>query len=98
IGVTKDSDCKVVQGKILINVKAGKKYVCKLINEDIPGTITVYKKVINDDGGSKKARDFKIGIDGDWHVEQGKPKKLSAGQHVIWEKETEGYKLKDITC
>lgn len=48
-------------GKVALEV-LGKVYKCTITNYDKPGKLIVTKKVINDDGGDKKAKDFRFKV------------------------------------
>ncbi len=91
-------DCKLINGKLMVELKPGKSYDCYLKNVDKPGTITVHKKVINDNGGTKKSRQFDLNIGNKKDVDHGKAHRLKAGQYRIWEDSVDGYALKHIKC
>ena len=43
---------------------AGNTYTCTITNDDQPGTLTVIKHVVNDNGGTKVASDFSLTVTG----------------------------------
>ena len=45
-------------------IAAGESKTCVVTNDDQPATITVFKQVVNDSGGTKSASDFTITING----------------------------------
>jgi hypothetical protein len=45
-------------------IAAGESKTCVITNNDDPATLTVFKQVINDNGGTKSAADFAITING----------------------------------
>jgi hypothetical protein len=45
-------------------IAAGESKTCVITNDDNPATLTVFKQVINDNGGTKSAADFTIMING----------------------------------
>ena len=47
-----------------VNVANGGTQTCTITNDDVAGTLVVKKVVINDNGGSMKATDFKFKVDG----------------------------------
>lgn len=100
-------DCKVINNKILIKLEVGKQYSCTLENDDQPGSITLFKKVINDNGGSKRAHDFDLNIkgklyNGQWiekqDVDHGKAYNLPVGEYRITEDEKSNYQLISVKC
>ncbi len=91
-------NCKVKNGQLMVKLEIGKTYNCTLKNKDIPGTITVYKKVINDNGGQKQAHQFDLNIGDKKDVEHGKAHKFKVGKYRISEDKVDGYDLKHIKC
>jgi hypothetical protein len=45
-------------------IAAGEQQTCTVTNDDMPATLTVTKRVVNDSGGTKVAGDFTITING----------------------------------
>lgn len=61
LGWTEDSACT---NEGLLSVVLSAVYECTLVNDDKPGRIVVHKKVVNDNGGTKSAKDFNVTVDG----------------------------------
>lgn len=70
--------------------------VCTITNTAQPPKLTVYKKVINDDGGTKRISDFKLYVDGRY-VKSGTANDYNVGRHYISEKQLAGYKLTKVS-
>jgi len=75
---------------------------CNITNSDLPVTMTVIKKVVNDDGGTKTAGDFTFSLDGagatafaedpaDPSTGTNVISGLSAGDHTVTETADAGY-------
>ena len=83
-----------------ITLVAGQNVDCVVFNADIDviePTLTLTKRVINNDGGTAVAADFNLQIDGSG-VPQGAPQSVAAGTHVISEVAFENYRLIAINC
>lgn len=99
-----DGDCKpFLLGTGLLVVKDGNNYECTVTNNDKPGKIVVHKEVINNNGGKKKAKDFRFKIDrnGQWQnfSHSGTNYVLvDAGWHSVYEDEDHAYRADYEGC
>lgn len=71
-------------------VANGEESVCQIFYTDITPTLTVYKVVINDNGGTAQASDFPLFVDGA-PVQNGIPTVFPAGQYVVSARSQPGY-------
>ena len=53
-----------------LTMEIGGAYECTITNDDVPGTLTLYKKVVNDNGRTAVASDFTPAVNPDPLVEQ----------------------------
>ena len=95
-----------------IVVEKGKEAVCTITNDDVAPTLTVIKKVVNDNGGTATANDFGIKLNGDelkfktWPGEVGKytstyfatPEVKSNTKYELEEIDHPGYKEGKWSC
>jgi uncharacterized repeat protein (TIGR01451 family) len=95
-----------------IVVEKGKEAVCTITNDDVAPTLTVIKKVVNDNGGTATANDFEIKLNGDelkfktWPGEVGKytytyfatPEVKSNTKYELEEIDHPGYKEGKWSC
>jgi len=86
----------------LLNVKNGREYKCVLVNNDKPGRIIVHKKVINNNGGTKKAKHFRFKVDSsklmNFEKDGTNVVKVDAGWHTIVEAKSPGYNVSYKGC
>jgi len=73
-----------------ITVGAGEHKTCTLTNDDEPGTLTVQKVVINDNGGTAEVADFPLFI-GITPVTSGVANPINAGTYTVSETSLPGY-------
>lgn len=79
-------------------LRADQWVVCRMINNDLPPTISVYKQVINNNGGTKTAEDFALSINGE-HVEQNAIYDIKVGEsYMVGEQQQKGYYHLDTHC
>ena len=82
----------------LLTIVNGGNYKCVIVNVDKPGRIIVHKKVINDNGGEKRARDFRFHVnDGEWERFENDGTNIvlvDRGRHSIVEDEHRDYDAK----
>ncbi len=95
-----------------IVVEKGKEAVCTITNDDVAPTLTVIKRVVNDNGGTATANDFEIKLNGDelkfktWPGEVGKytstyfatPEVKSNTKYELEEIDHPGYKEGKWSC
>ena len=95
-----------------IIVEKGKEAVCTITNDDVAPTLTVIKRVVNDNGGTATANDFGIKLNGDelkfktWPGEIGKytstyfatPEVKSNTKYELEEIDHPGYKEGKWSC
>lgn len=79
------SDCKNV------TVNNGQRKTCTITNTAVKPKLTVYKKVINDNGGTKSVSDFKLFVNQET-VKSGEAKGLNIGQYTVSESTDPSYK------
>lgn len=96
----KEGDCSWLGS---LTVEIGHNYECTLTNNDLPGKIVVHKEVINNNGGEKKARDFKFKVDhnGEWQRFEWDGTNtvyVDAGWHSVYEKEDDAYRTSYEGC
>ena len=87
-------DCNA-DGKIELSLNDSK--VCNIIYNDLPATITLIKKVINDDGGMASPTDFGLRIDGNLVSNNTTITVNSNSPHFIGEDGLTGYSFMSIT-
>jgi len=68
----------------------GDDFVCEIINDDEPATLTLIKTVVNDDGGTAVVGDFSLFIDG-VAADSGVAYVVPAGAHTASETPVPGY-------
>src|SRR5690606_21166848 len=90
-------DCQYYLGIGFVYLEIGKEYACDVVNEAITGSITIYKKVINNNGGRADADDFKLYANYT-HFEHGEKKLLRTGEYTIWESQEDGYRHVSTHC
>lgn len=99
-------DCSLT-GWVL--VQNGGTYECTITNDDLPGKIVVHKEVVNNNGGDKKAKDFRFKVDhnGQWenfnynplnHYESTNYVLVDAGWHSVYEDEHYAYRTEYEGC
>jgi hypothetical protein len=83
----------------------GESKTCTITNDDKPGTLTVIKHVINDNGGTKTAANFLIAVTGVSPSpasfngsESGTPVTINAGSFSVTETEDTGYTASYSGC
>lgn len=86
-----------------ITVKNGGVYECTITNNDLPGKIVVHKEVINNNGGTKRAKDFKFKVDhnGQWQRfdwDGTNVVYVDAGWHSVYEDEHYAYRASYDGC
>lgn len=83
-------------------VALGQSAVCYIINDDKPGRIIVHKDVVNDNGGSKEADDFKFRVNsGQWQYFNSygfNEVEVDAGWYTVSEYEDDAYKASYKDC
>ncbi|HEX9766045.1 MAG TPA: hypothetical protein VGA36_04725, partial [Nitriliruptorales bacterium] len=82
------------EGDVTLNLDEGEHVTCTIFNDDLPGSLTLVKEVVNDNGGDAVADDFQGFLDGnpvDWDVAV----ELAAGDHVASEDTLDGYTPSD---
>ncbi len=60
--ITTDGELPVVAGAV--SVANGADVTCTVVNDDEPGTLTLVKEVVNDDGGTAEATEWTLTADG----------------------------------
>jgi len=85
-----------------ITIVAGESYECTIENNDLPGTLTVIKEVVNDDDGDASASDFSFSVnegDSTFFEEDGQNDiEVNAGTYTVVEDEAEGYGVSYENC
>ena len=86
-----------------VTIGLGESVHCVVTNDDVAPTITVFKDVINDAGGTAVAGDFTLTLapaDGAaYEVEQGVATTVAAGvAYTVGEVPIAGYEIDEITC
>ncbi len=95
-----------------ITLKLGESATCTITNDDKPATVKVVKYATHDNGGSVKAKDFKLYVDGDpltvdtsgdtdadnsWAIQEVVEVKAGAS-HTVSEDVVSGYENTYINC
>jgi hypothetical protein len=96
-----DGDWNCIGGSLVngaVTLNEGETATCTIVNDDIQPKLTVYKQVINDNGGLLESHDFSIAVDGSSttpHAFQGSATgtlvMLNAGAYDVSELELFGY-------
>ncbi|MGW8185328.1 MAG: prealbumin-like fold domain-containing protein [Candidatus Moraniibacteriota bacterium] len=85
-----------------ITLAAGDNVTCTINNDDQSGTLIVKKVVINDNGGTKTAADFKFSVDGgaetSFEADGQNDLTVSAGSYDILEPPVSGYTTTYNNC
>jgi hypothetical protein len=88
-----------------ITAAPGETVICTFVNRDVPGSLTILKDVINDDGGTATQDDFTPTLDGeatDWGSQDdtiGEQTGIAWGTYTIGEDDLPaGYVMTDIDC
>lgn len=90
VSITGDNKCPNTLGGT-VTLDEGEDITCTITNDDIVPTLTVVKRVINDNGGTKQIGDFDYYIDGN-PVKIGTPYDVEANEvHTASESSMPGY-------
>ena len=87
-----------------ITLQPGDEVDCTFTNDDRPGTLTLTKKVVNDDGGTAVAADWNgslhaaLGDDDALSFDSGQTLTVSAGAYTLWEDARAGYAQTNLSC
>lgn len=95
----------VVDGVVTMPPGAGVRMVCTIVNDDRPATLTLVKRVVNDDGGTLGDGDFTLkaqigstllsGVEGAPAITNAT---VSAGSYTIGEDPVAGYTMTGVAC
>lgn len=89
-GAGVDSSVNTGTRTATINIDSDEEVSCTFTNEVTPGTLTVTKVVVNDNGGTKVVGDFTIQVDGS-PVVSGAANSFTPGLHTVSEIADVGY-------
>ena len=80
----------------------GGTYTCTITNDDQPGTLTVTKNLINDNGGTLACPDFVFQVDGGpsipFEADCSNDVTVNAGNHTVTETAVSGYTTTYANC
>ena len=100
---TGTADLPVTGG--VVTIPLGQAVTCTITNDDEPGTLTLTKTVVNDNGGTAEATDWTLtadgpttGISGATGSEAVTGVEVSAGTYTLSETGPDGYTASDWTC
>ncbi|MBW9211784.1 hypothetical protein KV100_19210, partial [Mumia sp. zg.B21] len=89
---------------ITVTVPNGGDVTCTIVNDDQPGTLTLVKAVVNDDGGSAEATDWTLSADGPTPISGATGTgavtgvTVNAGDYDLSESGPTGYAASDWVC
>ncbi|MDX1510905.1 MAG: hypothetical protein R3249_06140, partial [Nitriliruptorales bacterium] len=81
-----------------VTLDEGQEVTCTIVNDDLAPGLTVFKQVINDDGGTAAPADFTLLVNGNNHGHGDNVDVLSNTDYTVGEDGVAGYDLVDITC